>query len=406
MFSISIFPQRAKKAKSKQRRVAGKTVQTAEPKNADADFDEKLARTFAEPEVWKEHAFVEENFKILFPRSFVKDEEEFYDEAVGKVNVITYLSVGDIGAFAVGTFPMPYAVTDENVLRKFYQQAVQELLSTEEYQVSETKAIVVNGKPALEIIAAKDKNQAEKAKMRILLAGRNAFYHLAIPVVSGKKSEKETLQNRVKFEKQTADFFNSFAELTKAAEVSAANVLPWFQSSYSDGIFRSEYFDFTMKIPKDWIEVAQADIEGMRESGKEFLKENSDVKISLASNARRNLLMFVSKPLGAEKNAVIVCNLTKKPSPSASVLELSSITEQEIKKVKSFIVTKSTHEINLGNIKFVGFEIKGKRADEEFQQMVYFASEKDFALGFTLTYHDEEQKKTLLETLGSIKFKR
>jgi len=342
----------------------------------------------------------------LFPRRYVKKEEPYYDETLGKVNIITYLSLGNNGVFAVGTFPLPYSITDEGVLRKFYQETAKDFLNDEDYKISEVKEINLNGKPALEVSAESVKNKNEVAKIRVILSGKNVFYNLAILIIAENESPQDAVENRVKFEKETTNFFNSFAELPRAANSPAASIPPLFKSSFADGVFRSEHFDFTVNIPEDWIEISQTDVQGMRERGKDILKENSDANLSLASNARRNLFTFASKPLGAEKNAIITCNLTKTPSPSARLVELSNLTEQESRKVKFYTVTKGTHDIILGNTKFVGFEIRGTIAGEDYRQMTYFTERKDFALGFTMVYHDEEQRKILLELLSSMKFKQ
>lgn len=402
--SYSIFPQAAKKLKVGVRNVTKKSVQPTQTKNSDVNFEKRLAETMLESEQWKEYSFASENFRILFPRRSVKKIDSFYDEAVGKVSIKVYLSLGDDGVFGVGTFPLPYSITDENVLQNFYQEVAKEFLNDEEYEISEIKDINLNGKTGLEITSTHRKDKDDKAKMRVMLLGKNVFYNLASPVNPENSSPQEIIQNRAKFEQETTRFFNSFAELPIAKKIPAANVSPIFESTFADGIFHSGYFDLTIKIPNEWIEVAQMDVEGMRRHGKDVLTENSNIDVSTASNARRNLFTFASKPLGAEKNAAISCNLTKRPSNSATLLQLSNITEQEIRKVKIYTVTKATHSITLGSTKFVGFEVQGEVGGEEFQQMVYFTFRKDFALGFTMVYHNEEQRKLLFESLGSMKF--
>lgn len=239
--------------------------------------------------------------------------------------------------------------------------------------------------------------------MRILLSGKNVFYVLAMPIILENLSAREKLQNRVKFENETQRFLKSFAELDKIPAVNLLNIQPVFKSSYRNGIFHSDYFNFSIRIPTNWINVSLEDVESMRESGKDLIKANSNLEIPIP-NSRRNLFYFASKPLGSYKNATISCNLTLKPTPTSEIRGLSEITEREIKKVSFFTVTKTTEEITLGTTKFVGFEVKGSRAGEEFQNLLYFTSGKDYAIGFTLTYYDQEQKKMLLEMLSSMKF--
>ena len=229
MCSSSTFPQSAKKTKLNKRKVAEKTVRPSQPKNSDAAFEKKLAETMSESEEWKEYSFATENFKILFPRRYVKKEEPYYDETLGKVNIITYLSLGNNGVFAVGTFPLPYSITDEGVLRKFYQETAKDFLNDEDYKISEVKEINLNGKPALEVSAESVKNKNEVAKIRVILSGKNVFYNLAILIIAENESPQDAVENRVKFEKETTNFFNSFAELPRAANSPAASIPPLFK---------------------------------------------------------------------------------------------------------------------------------------------------------------------------------
>ncbi len=89
---------------------------------------------------------------------------------------------------------------------------------------------------------------------------------------------------------------------------------------------------------------------------------------------------------------MFACNVMKKPSPEATILELSNFTEKALEQVKFYTITKKTHKLSLGNTEFVGLEIKGVLAKEEFQQAIYFCLRKDYALGFVFTYYSEEEK--------------
>lgn len=95
MCSVNAFSQSGERAKSKENNTPNKSLEAPQPKNAEAILQEKIEDTLTEAEEWKEQTYELEKFKVLFPRRSVKEVESVFDESLGKVNVITHLSLGD-----------------------------------------------------------------------------------------------------------------------------------------------------------------------------------------------------------------------------------------------------------------------------------------------------------------------
>ena len=393
--------KRTGKTKKKSVKTAPRVAKPAV--DPDADLQNKLLQILlTEQENWKEYVFAESNFKAIFPRTPVKKEEKFDDQFYGTMNLKLYMSSGDSGSFMVGNLALPYSITDERVLKNLYRDLGKEFFSEDEYKNTDSKEIIVNEKPALELSGVSKNDDRQKVRMRVFLVKKDIFYTMVM--ASPVDDTAATLDPAAQLEKQTTDFFNSFTAISVSKVPDNQNVSPVFKTSFADGIFKSEYFNFTMQIPKDWHEISQDDVAGIRESSREVLKQNSNIKLPPKTNERRNIFSFSLKPLGADLNSTIVCNITKKPSPQATALHLSKETEQLIRKVNFYTVTKSTHVKKINGIDFVGFEGKGNLGGQEYGNFIYMCLRKEYALVFTVIYYTEEEKSLLTNAINSITF--
>lgn len=395
------FAQKSRKTRKKAVVTAPKVAKPSAVKPED-DFQTRLLQILlTEEENWKEHSFPASNFKALFPRTPVFKEEKFADESFGTMTLKFYMSSGDSGVFGVGHIPLPYSITDETVLKDIYRQIAKEFFSGDEFSDAETKDILINERPGLELTRAKNSNNKPPFKMRIFLINRDIFYNIAM--ASAGDADDQIGDSKAKLEKETEDFFNSFTSIS-APKAVEENVSPVFKSSYTDGVFKSDYFNFTIKIPKDWHEISQEDVSGIRESSREILKQKSSIKLPPKTNERRNLFSFSAKPLGTDANSTIACNIQKKPTPQATALQLSKETEQVVRKMSFFTITKPTHTVKINGVDFVGLEGKGNLGGQDYGSTVYICIRKEYAVVFTIIYFSDDEKALLTESLNSIKF--
>src|SRR5688572_23143140 len=101
----------------------------------ETEFEERIIRTLGKPQAWKQYDFPGFDFSVDFPRDPVRQTESFYDESLGNVKMEMYVAVGDEGTYLVGMIPMPYAITEENLLREAYEAVIKEFADDPELKL-------------------------------------------------------------------------------------------------------------------------------------------------------------------------------------------------------------------------------------------------------------------------------
>lgn len=174
-----------------------------------------------------------------------------------------------------------------------------------------------------------------------------------------------------------------------------------FRSTFTDGVFRSEYFGFTIAVPKKWIRMDEADSR-IRQETKDFVRSNSNVDVSNLKDERSHLFTFSVKTLGATQNYRIACHVRK--APAGTTAEQKSLgLEKALSGVAGFRISVPTHLVTLGENTFYAVESVASVKGQTVNQTTYFTIRKGHVLTFTTGY-DDKTKPLLLDSMKSLKF--
>lgn len=362
----------------------------------------KLTATMAREVEWKLHSFPEDGFAAMFPRPPVVETEELFEPSFGKINLKIYTSIGDGIVFVIGKTNLPYVVKDEEVARSFRAKALEGVAEEKAFEWVDQKEINIDGRKYLEA-TGRNKASGGEAVFRAFLAGKGVFYQLAMTVVpEGVDEEEKGIINRGLREDKDR-FISSFQVFDLTVPAVIVFVEPIFRGSFENGVFTSEYFDFTIYIPEGWHEIDQADVSGLKEQTKGLMENNSSINLSKVSSTRKNLFMFSSKSLGSDENYMVNCTIVKTPAADVTATQFSQVLENIFGKIRLFKLLNRTHTVTVGKNSYASFDLAGAIGEFKYGQSVYVTVKKGHVLAFSITYR-EGMKAKQQEIIKSITF--
>lgn len=392
-----------------QKRPAGNSAAppAPPPRKPSPEEEEKLYQArrtaiLAEDEAWKEYIFPDDGFKALFPRTPLESSEIIADPGFGRMTVKTFMGIGDRTVLAVGRMIMPYAVRDESVAKEARDGGAEGLFDPAEFTIEERRETVRNGVTILQI-CAKRKDNGSETLYRTFLVGKSLYYGMAMTRLPLSPTPEFVSARDAAVRSDKEKFLDSIAvhEITEKKAVIVEN--PLFKSTFADGIFRSDYFKFTLKPPENWHEVPYEDQAGVRRQAKDLVELNSDINMARTSSARRNMFTFAMKPLGAGQNYQFSMIATKSPLPGATTRQIAMQMERTMAGIQIYEISKKTYPVTLGKNTFYAFDMNGVIGGFAFKQTVYLTLRKGYVLFFSATYNDET-RPVLLEAMKTLTF--
>jgi hypothetical protein len=391
----------------------GSAQQPSAPPRAPADKSElsekaleaKIAKTLQKPQQWKQYAFPSFGVMIDLPREPVRQTESFYDEALGNAKLVMHLSAGDHAVYMVGHTTMPYAITDEKVLRQTYQESAKEFALDPDDKFQSSKDFQLNGHLGLELTKATKDQRFVPAKMRLVIIGRDMYILIVMPTNVEGEASPPTKAASAKLLTEISRFFSSI-KVENRGSAPAVSELPIFASTFSNQVFRNEYFKFSITVPENWTRVNAEDVDSMKKWGRDVMSANSTAPIPDATKRRQNLASFVSAPLGSERIAMLAINLgIPAPEPDAS-MQMAKMAEELISKVQNYEIIKQPTRTSMGEIPAVILETKIKLFGDVQNQVVSFVQRNGYVIVFTLTYYEEADRQKALAALETLRFEK
>lgn len=313
-----------------------------------------------------------------------------------------YTAIGDNGIFMIGSMDMPLTVNNKVLRDSFYEGMASGLLKDGDYEMKETREIAVNGKPAVEYIAV-EKKTTDDAVFRFFIDEKRVYMMVGMTAITETGTPEEILAEKKTGKTDMERFFASFQPVNAAPAI--ATVPVQFRGATTDGVYRSEFFNFTIRMPEGWIDTSDEDLSGARAIAKDLIETNSSMKVSGTAKERRRLFSFAAKPMGSDDNDSLACNITKMPVGPIkfTAKDMAAAVERMMGSVKIYTVTQGTRPVTVGKNTFYSFDVKGSIGENSFEQSVFMTQRKGYLLMFMLTY-DEFTKQMVMDSLKSLTF--
>lgn len=388
---VSVFPQKQ----------SGKGKPTPRMKSSEKDVEEKLSASTDKPVEWERHSFPTDEFSALFPRKPVLSQETFSESAMGTQSLNAYTAVGDDAVYIVGRLSLPYTVTDPQVKKDFYKLVVEGASDAEEVDWAPQKELEINGRMTVEIRGV-TRNSGGGAIFRAFFVGKGLYYQMSMAaILPGMEKEERDVINKG-LEEDFARFFDSFEHISNAGS-SPVLSNPILAGRLENGIYTSEYFGFSIKVPVGWRVADDRDMVDVREHGRNVLSTMSSPVVPKQTSERKTLFLFSSKPLGADENYMMNCTPIRMP-PGTSIGQFAMFGEKLLTQPGTgYSIIKKSYPLKIGENMFQSFDMKRQLGEMEYFQSVYLIMKKGHVLMFTATY-DGSGNSTALEALNSIKF--
>ncbi len=182
-----------------------------------------------------------------------------------------------------------------------------------------------------------------------------------------------------------------------------------------NGIYQNKYFDFSIKLPVDWVVQSREQTENLANAGKKLLAgddENMKAVIKASEVNTANLLAVFQYQLGSavayNPNIMIVAENVKNypgiKKGSDYLFQARRLLQQGNFKYDYLSEEFDNEKINTtdfykmeAHLNYMGLEIK---------QIYYSTVLMGFSFNVIVSYVSDEQKKMLLESLNSMSFKK
>lgn len=368
---------------------------------SEAEFESKLIRTIQQPQQWKLNAPAGFGLKLDLPRSPVRQSETFYDETLGNARMVMYVSMGDRATFLAGNIGMPYAISDEKLLREAYAEVVKEFATDPDFKFENPKDFYFGGKLGVEL-SATGKNRIVAARARVFTVGRSMYLLVAMPH-EPEKGENVTKAAESVVSAEFDRFFSSAAVDHKPIQSGLNKAPSAFAGKFEGGKFISATFKFSIDLPENWIQVSSDDVEGLRQWGRDFLSANSDEKLPTSSKNKQNIATFASAPLGNEGLASISFNLALRVSGPDDDMRLAEVTESLVSKIATYEIVRKPTRIKAGAVPAVMLESRIKFSDRIQNQIIYYFRSNGAVIGMTVGYDNAEDRDKVLAAVESLK---
>jgi len=182
-----------------------------------------------------------------------------------------------------------------------------------------------------------------------------------------------------------------------------------------NGVYQNEYFDFSMKLPDDWVVQSKEQTEYIANTGKKIAAgddKNLQAVVKASDISSANLLAVFQYEVGSavEYNpAILIVAENVKNAPgikngSDYLFQARRLLQQAHYKYDYLSEDFDKERINESD--FYKMEARINTLGLEITQIYYSTVLKGFSFNVIISYISDEQKKILLESINTMKFKK
>ncbi|HEV7645170.1 MAG TPA: hypothetical protein VGO50_14595 [Pyrinomonadaceae bacterium] len=337
-------------------------------------------------------------FSIGFPSAPGKKIIPF-DTAFGPSNMISYELGTSLSFYRATYFDLPAVPTDEADIKIRFDGIRDIYLSGGDAFLADSQEIRFGDHPGQQFTV-------ETAQITFTVRCI-AIQQRIFEIVVGTKGSYRMWTQRIKdfHKKQTDDFFNSFsADKVPPAKLVAVSLPADFGAKVENSVFSIKFFDLSMNLPASW-HLVTGDMLGLvvdigQESIKRRVPGQKDA-VELSVKNTQELLLITRVPIETgENDAAIEIVAEKMPFPNFLPESISKNIATRFVGV-SDSVTKPITPVKFGGIEFSSVEVL--LGEKNLKKRTFVANLKGIALEIALLYQKDEDLKTMLDALQTIK---
>jgi hypothetical protein len=339
----------------------------------------------------------EGGFRAKFPAAPQKTVKPI-DTGFGKTDYTTYQHASLTALHMVAYLDYPTAMKDNTELGLLYDQMKDMLvLKQPSARVIEQREIVWGDYLGRDYVI-------EVNGLTITLRAMIIEQRLFQLMVSTRGLISKATESGKKYHHNLAEeFLNSFT-VTKLPEPKKIAVeLPSDFALKVDGDnFRSDFFKFSMKLPKGWTVLDAEEAEYLKELGLQSSREETPkVAKEMEFSLQKTSLLLTMTKISEEYSSVFMVAAEKVSVPSFLP---SAVTDNYIRRLlepSEEVVTKTTLT-KLGGVDFAWMETFDTKS--KLKQRLYVANRDGIALQITFTYRSDAELQIVLKSMESIRF--
>ena len=177
-----------------------------------------------------------------------------------------------------------------------------------------------------------------------------------------------------------------------------------------NGVYNNDFFNFSYAYPSGWSTLDKKELNTFEKESLELVIKDKEMKSRVKASMINVATLFssIKKPIGrnAEFTPTIIMNCENLSKYGAS-MDVETYLEQAKKIINQSemdITFKSEQVKKIGGQEFLNLVVDNNAFGTLITQEYYIAIINDFAFNIIFSYIKEEDKKTLMNSLNTLKF--
>jgi hypothetical protein len=288
----------------------------------------------------------------------------------------------------------------EEIREKAFELYKSSLRTSPKMTIEAEREIEFDGMPAKEYDILEDFNFH---KIRVFISGKR-IYELKNDVTNWHILTKYNKDKAADFENETKRFFDSFKLLIKSQKETVPLDLLGITNETS---YVNPFFGFSLEFPGGWSLDDPLEIDNRKNDGLAILKTNQEKLDRVLANAVKSevIIFGVNNKKSGEPNGesflVGVMKLPAGVSDAATVLKDTRDFFVQNPKIK---LHEDVKNVEIKGVRFATMTILTTVADNKIYQKLHVTVSKGYSINFTISYLDEDGRKTLEQIFDSLKF--
>lgn len=336
-------------------------------------------------------------FKIRFPATPTETVNNF-QAGFGNAEIRQFALQTTVAYYGLNYFDFPTIITDKSELKIRYAGIKEKLTAVSGNRLMSENELFFGDNYGQEYLF---ENSFATMTVRLITVKQRLFQIFVI--TSGNNStSSETLKKYN--DELKGRFFNSF-EITSLPNpsVEAVNLPEDFGVSIADNKIKIDYFKFSMQLPENWKVVSKAQTQLFKELGAQRVQDDKNKEIYNLSIKNTEILFLASKSEveTSVNNAVLTIAAERSSFPNfLPKIAIESLKTTFLEENEKLLIDSTQAMID--GVEF--YWIEAENTVDKTKQRIYIGNRKGLMLEIFFFYKNQEDLKTLLKSLETVKF--
>lgn len=240
--------------------------------------------------------------------------------------------------------------------------------------------------------------EVEVTNRMFLVGGR--FYQVITGAPKNIANEKTVVEERQKF----------FDSLVITRAIPAAATIPEnYRGKVENGVYRNEYFDFSIELIPSWRTLSEDETSLLTEGTKDnFRGKDGTLAPGVDRNLRQTAFLLMQRryPFGTKFNPALQFTVETTNSPRRPLRDTALLGQKTLQTLKKdpFVVTKEITDTVLGGEKFVVYEALNGPPEHQYKQRIFMGSRKGLIFMIVISYVETDDLSNMEKSLATLKF--